>query len=148
MFLIIVITILIGGIFAFFSTDSMKEYKNLIQPALSPPGFLFPIIWTILFILMGISYYIITESYSNNKYGAYTIYFIQLIVNSFWTLFFFILNWRLFSFLWILFLIVLVIIMIIRFYRINKISAYLQIPYLIWLIFAAYLNLAIYIING
>lgn len=140
-------TIIIGGIFGFLTMGSMNAYNELIKPPLTPPGILFPIVWTILFILMGVSLYIVTETKYTDLTKVYRIYIIQLIVNSLWTLLFFGLNLRLLSFFWILLLIALVVIMIIRFYRINKTAAYLQIPYLLWLIFASYLNLSLYLLN-
>lgn len=143
----IISTIIIGGLFGFFTMGNMNAYNELIKPPLTPPGFVFPIVWSILFILMGISLYIVSESKYRDKTGAYKIYIIQLLVNSVWTLLFFGLNWRLVSFIWLILLIVLVIIMIVRFYKINKTSALLQIPYLLWITFAGYLNLALYILN-
>lgn len=142
----VVITFVIGGLFSILTNQS-DFYASLEKPPLSPPGILFPIVWSILYILMAISLYIVSESDSVDKDSSYVIYIAQLVVNSLWTLLFFGLGLELFSFLWIIFLIVLVVIMIIRFYRINKVAGLLQIPYLIWLVFAAYLNLGIYILN-
>lgn len=144
--LLIVGTIIIGGFFSFF-IDSKSYFDTLVKPPLSPPAIVFPIVWTILFILMGISIYIVSESNSYDKDQGYLIYIVQLVVNSLWTLISFGLGWKLVSFLWILLLIVLVVIMIINFYKINKWAGLLQIPYLIWLLFASYLSLMIYILN-
>lgn len=144
--LIIIGTILVGSVFSFCVMGSMKEFDLLIKPPLEPPSIVFPIAWFILYTLMGISIYMISES-NKDKKNSYILYIIQLLFNSFWTLFFFCLNLRLFSFLWILILILLVVLMIIEFYRINKKAALLQIPYLLWLIFASYLNLGIYLLN-
>lgn len=145
--LFIVVTFVVGNLFTLFLMNNMKDYRGYIQPPLSPPGIVFPIVWSILFILMGISIYIISEAKSYDKEKSYLLYFIQLFVNAFWTLFFFGFKLTLFSFFWILFLIILVTFMIIEFYKINKKAAYLQIPYLLWLIFASYLNLGIYLLN-
>lgn len=139
-------TFLIGGFFSFF-VNSRGFYNTLEKPPLSPPGILFPIVWSILYILMAISLYIVSESNSYNKEKSYLIYIIQLVVNSLWTLLFFGLNLQFVSFLWIILLIVLVIIMTVNFYNINKVAGLLQIPYLLWLFFASYLNLAIFILN-
>jgi len=144
--LIILGTILIGSFFSFFIPNSRGFYTSLEKPPLSPPGILFPIVWTILYVLMGISLYIVSES-DVKKEENYLIYIIQLIVNSLWTLLFFGFNLQFLSFLWILLLIVLVVVMIVSFYQTNKIAGLLQIPYLLWLMFAAYLNLGIYILN-
>ena len=142
----IVVTFIIGGLFSIFTNQS-DFYASLNKPALSPPGILFPIVWTILYILMAVSLYIVSEANSLDKENGYIIYIAQLVVNSLWTLLFFGLGLKIFSFLWIILLIVLVVIMIIRFYRISKVAGLLQIPYLLWLLFAAYLNLSIYILN-
>ena len=122
------------------------DYNTLEKPFLAPPSILFPIIWTILYILMGISYGIL-DSNSLVDSNINLIYYSQLFVNLLWPIAFFVLKWRLFSFLWILLLAILIIIMIIRFYKKNRLSAILQIPYLIWTLFATYLNLFIYLLN-
>ena len=123
------------------------SYNDMIQPSFAPPGIVFPIVWSILYTLMGISNYIILESNSYYKDESIFIYVTQLIVNLLWSFFFFTFKWYFLSFIWILLLIFLVYIMIKRFYNISKTSAYLQIPYLIWLIFAAILNFSIFLLN-
>lgn len=145
LFTIIILTILVGSFFSFFV--DMDIYTKINKPFLAPPGIVFPIAWFILYTLMGISLYMILESTSINKDAALTIYIIQLIVNSLWTLIFFGFNNFLLGIFWIIFLIILVILMIITFYRINKLSGLLQIPYLLWLCFALYLNAMIYLLN-
>ena len=141
----ILIPIIVGAIVGFI-TSRFIDYNSLIQPPLAPPGILFPIIWSILYVLMGISYGIL-ESNSLVSSNINSIYYLQLFVNALWSIFFFVLKWRFFAFLWILLLLVLVIIMIIRFYRKNKLSGLLQIPYLLWVAFATYLNFSIYLLN-
>ena len=141
----IIIPLFVGGIVGIFISGKI-DYDYLNKPFLSPPSNVFPIVWTILYFLMGLSYGIlnsnglITEKIKN-------IYYLQLGVNALWPIAFFILKWRLFAFIWILLLVVLIMIMIYRFYKRNNISAYIQIPYLIWTIFASYLNIAIYLLN-
>lgn len=136
------------GIFsALITRNSMDTYKNLNLPKLAPPSILFPIVWTILFILMGISAYIIYESNSDQKQSALTIYGIQLLVNFIWPILFFNLGLYLFSFIWIILLWSLIILMINSFKKISSIAAYLQIPYLLWVTFASYLNFMIYYNN-
>lgn len=142
----IIIPVFLGSIVGFI-TSVGNNYNDIVQPSFAPPGVVFPIMWTILYTLMGISSYIILESNSYDKIGALGIYILQLIVNLLWSFIFFSFKWYLISFFWILLLIILVVIMIRKFFNISKISAYLQIPYLIWLIFAAILNLSIYILN-
>lgn len=125
----------------------MEIYKYLDKPSLSPPAIVFPIVWTILYILMGVSSYLIYESNSEKKDNALIIYGIQLVLNFFWTIIFFLLNLRLLAFIWIIILLIFVVLMIVSFYKINKKAAYLQIPYLLWVIFATYLNYMLYILN-
>ena len=142
LFIDILIPVAIGGIVGFIINPYI-DYNSLVQPPLSPPSIVFPIVWTILYVLMGISYYLLKNPGKKEK----IFYFVQLGVNALWSLFFFIGKFYLFSFIWIVLLDVLVIFMIGIFYHNNKASAYLQIPYLIWILFATYLNLGIYILN-
>lgn len=142
LFIDILIPVAIGGIVGFIINPYI-DYNSLVQPPLSPPSIVFPIVWTILYVLMGISYYLLKNSSKKEK----IIYFVQLGVNALWSLFFFIGKFYLFSFIWIILLDVLVIFMIGIFYQNSKISGYLQIPYLIWILFATYLNLGIYVLN-
>lgn len=141
----ILLPVIIGTVIGLLTSGS-TSYNNLIQPNWAPPAILFPIVWTILYVLMGLSFGILKAN-SLNDSKTDTIYYLQLFVNSLWSIFFFIFKWRFFSFLWILLLIVLVILMIRDFYSKNKLSGLLQIPYLIWIIFASFLNLAVYILN-
>ncbi len=135
----ILIPTFLGGLVGIIINPFMN-YQNITKPPLSPPGITFPVVWTILYIIMGYSFY---KQNEQNK----TIYYTQLIVNLLWSIFFFIFKWYLFSSLWIILLIILVIIMIKNFYQENKISGLLNIPYLIWLFFALYLSFGIFILN-
>lgn len=141
----IIIPVIVGGIVGLIILKSL-DYNSLQKPILSPPSIVFPIMWTILYILMGISYGILDSSGLNDK-SIKLIYYVQLFVNALWSIFFFTLKWRLFSFLWILLLDVLVFVMIVEFYKKNKVSGLLQIPYILWCLFASYLNFAIYLLN-
>ena len=145
----IAIPLLAGGIAALLTTDSMKTFSALDKPALSPPGWLFPVVWTILYTLMGVSAYLIATSSAApiEKAKALAIYTYQLAVNFLWSIFFFNFKWYFFSFLWIILLWILVFLMIRAFWKINRTAAYLNIPYLIWITFAAYLNIGIWILN-
>ena len=142
----ILIPLAVGSMSALFS-GNMSSYSILDKPAFSPPGFIFPIVWTILYILMGISSYIVYSSNSPNKPKALLIYGIQLFFNFCWSIIFFGLDLYLFAFIWLIALIFIIIIMIRQFYIVSPLAAYLQIPYLIWCIFAAYLNLFLFIMN-
>lgn len=142
LFIDILIPVAIGGIVGFIINPYI-DYNSLVKPPLSPPSIVFPIVWTILYVLMGISYYLLKNPGKKEK----IIYFVQLGVNALWSVFFFIGKFYLFSFIWIILLDVLVIFMIGIFYQNSKISGYLQTPYLIWILFATYLNLGIYVLN-
>ncbi|MBO5477299.1 MAG: tryptophan-rich sensory protein [Clostridia bacterium] len=142
----ILIPLLVGAIIGFITSGSM-DYNTLEKPPLSPPGVLFPIVWTILYTLMGISYGIL-KSNSLVDSNINSIYYLQLFVNALWSIFFFTLKWRFFAFLWILLLLALVITMTIKFYNKNKIAGLLQIPYILWVAFASYLNLGTFLLNN
>lgn len=135
----ILIPVIMGGIIGLIINPFMN-YQDLNKPPLSPPGIIFPIVWTILYIIMGYSFY---KQDEQNK----TIYYTQLVVNGLWSIFFFVFKWYLFSFIWIILLIILVIIMIKEFYKLNKLSGLINIPYLIWLVFATYLSFGVYLLN-
>ena len=145
-YLISIITpLLLGGIVGFIISQSI-DYTSLQKPFLAPPSITFPIVWSILYLLMGISYGILK---SNNLTDSKTdlIYYTQLVFNLLWPIAFFTLKWRLFAFIWIILLDILIIFMIKEFYKKNKISGLLQIPYLLWTLFASYLNIATYLLN-
>ena len=145
----IAIPLLVGIVAGLLSRTGMEVFEMVNKPPLSPPAFLFPIVWTILYILMGISAYLIIKSDANleEKTKALKIYIYQLIVNFLWPIFFFNLKWYFFSFLWILLLWVLIIVMIREFSRISKTAGYLLVPYLLWVTFATYLTFAIWVLN-
>lgn len=137
---------IIGGALIGMLTSGAMDYKNIIKPPLSPPGYIFPIVWTILYILMGVSYLIATKDKEDDK-ELNQIYLLQLFVNLLWPVIFFVLEMYFTSFLWIILLIILVIAMIKELYSKSKVSAYLQIPYLLWLLFATYLNIGVFLLN-
>ncbi len=141
----IAIPVILGAIVGFIISGSI-DYNSLQKPFLAPPSIVFPIVWTILYILMGISYGIL-ESKSQADSSIKLIYYSQLFVNALWSILFFYLKWRFFAFLWLVFLIALILIMIKTFYNKNKVSGLIQIPYLLWTLFAGYLNLSIYLLN-
>lgn len=145
----IAIPLLVGIVAAIISGGGMEVFERVNKPSLSPPAWLFPVVWTILYTLMGISSYLILTSGANENqiYKAMTLYGYQLAVNFLWPTFFFNFQWYLFSFFWLLLLWVLVLLMILRFWRIDKRAVYLNIPYLVWLTFAGYLNLGIWWLN-
>ena len=144
-----ILALAVGALSGLLSMRSMELYaETVIKPPLAPPGWLFPVVWTVLFALMGISSAIIWLSpTSKAKERGLNLYIAQLIVNFFWSLIFF--NAQAFGFaaLWLILLWVLVFLMILQFWKVDKLAAKLQIPYLIWLTFAAYLNIAIWALN-
>lgn len=145
---IIGITLVGAGLSSIFVNLGMDEYNTLIKPPLSPPNILFPIAWTLFYLIMSISFsYIYLNSDKNQRKAASKIYFLQLAVNLLWPLFFFTLGLYFFSYLWLTLLIVLVISMIIIFYDISKPAALVNLGYLAWLIFASYLNLGVFSLN-
>ena len=148
-FICIAIPVIVGGVAALLTKNSMEVFQSLNQPPLSPPGWLFPVVWTILYVLMGISSYLILESQVDVSeiQKALRTYGVQLVVNFLWPTFFFNFGWYLFAFGWLLFLLGLVIYMVRCFWKINRWAVYLNIPYLVWLGFAAYLNLGVWILN-
>lgn len=146
----IAIPLAVGGLAAFLTRDSMKIYDNINQPFLAPPGWLFPVVWTVLYVLMGISSAMIYESEapSDDKKRALKLYGINLVVNFFWSIIFFKLGSFFGAFIWLMALIFVIARMISSFYRIKPIAAYLQAPYVIWCCFASYLNASIWLMNG
>ena len=141
----ILLPVLVGAVIGLITSQSI-DYGSLKQPSFAPPGAVFPVVWTILYALMGISFGILKSNSLNTK-EVESIYYLQLFVNALWSIFFFVFKWRLFSFIWIILLVVLIIIMIKRFYEQDKLAGLLQLPYLIWVIFASFLNLSVYLLN-
>lgn len=145
--LCLAIPLAVGALAGILTKDSMLQFAQLNKPPLSPPGWLFPIVWTVLFLLMGLSSYLISVSDSAQKRPALILYAIQLTVNFFWSIFFFRFGWYGFSFFWLLLLWVLIFLTIRAFRRISPVAAILLLPYLLWVTFAGYLNLGIALLN-
>lgn len=143
----VAISLGVGGISAFLSKDNMSIYSAVNRPALSPPSWLFPIVWTVLFVLMGIAAAIIWRSNGKELDSALTFYGFQLVFNFCWPLIFF--NFRAFgiAFFWLLVLLVLISITAIKFYKINKTAGWMMLPYFAWVSFAGYLNYMIWQLN-
>lgn len=140
------IPLAVGSLSALLTQNNMKTFGLLNKPALAPPGWLFPIVWTILYVLMGIASYLVLISEKPND-TALTVYGIQLIFNFFWSIIFFNLEMYLFAFIWLVVLWLLILKTTILFYQISKVTGYLMIPYLLWVTFAGYLNFSIYLLN-
>lgn len=138
----IFLPIILGSIVGFIIKDYM-DYQLLIKPPLAPPKIVFPIAWSIIYLLMGLSYYF----YKRKTDDRNIIYYVQLIVNLLWSIIFFVFKWRFVAILWIILLDILVILTMKKFKEYNKISIYLFIPYLLWILFATYLTIGIFILN-
>lgn len=149
MIIFVVSAELVGALAGILAGNSFSFYKELVKPPLSPPGWVFPLTWAVLYALMGISTYIIhtSDAEDDEKRSAFIIYGAQLAVNFFWTIAFFRLRSIGLSVGVILLLLILIAAMILRFRRVSKAAAYLNIPYLLWTIFAAYLDIGVLVLN-
>lgn len=145
----ILIPLAVGSVSSLFTRNSMAAFGQLDKPPLSPPGWLFPVVWFLLYVLMGIASYIIYQKGTDQEevIQALRIYALQLVFNFFWSIFFFRFEWYLFAFFWLVALWILILFTILQFGKLSKAAAYLMIPYLIWVTFAGYLNLGIYLLN-
>ena len=145
----ILISVGVGALAGILTRNSMDVYSMFNKPPLAPPGWLFPIVWTILYILMGISAYLVysADAPQEDKEKALSVYIYQLFFNFLWSIVFFNFQARLLAFFILIILWILIVLMIISFGKISKLAAILQIPYLLWVTFAGYLNLMVYYFN-
>lgn len=144
----ILLTLAVGGLSGFLTSMGMDSFDALTKPPLTPPSFLFPIVWTVLFILMGVGaarIFMTDPTAARNR--ALIVYVVQLAVNFLWSIIFFNLQAYGFAFFWLILLWVLILTMIYLFCKIDKPAALIQIPYAIWVTFAGYLNLMIWLLN-
>ena len=144
----ILIPLAVGALSALLTRDSMMAFSALEQPPLSPPAIVFPIVWTILFALMGIgAARIYLTPASNARSRSLRLFLLQLAFNFFWSIIFF--NFQRFGFalLWLIVLWVLILLMILSFRKVDRLAALLQIPYLLWVAFAVYLNFGVWLLN-
>ncbi len=146
----ILISLGVGGLSAFLTRNNMDLYGEIKTPPLSPPSILFPIVWTVLYILMGISAAMIHLNRSSDfkkRTAALATYASSLVVNFAWSIIFFNFKAYFFAFIWLLLLLYLVVKTILQYREIDKVAAYLQIPYALWVTFAGYLTFGIWILN-
>lgn len=143
----ILLSLTVGGLSALATANNMNIYDKITTPPLSPPGWLFPVVWTILFVLMGVSAAIVFTSNSPQKDDSLFIYAVSLVLNFSWSIFFFNMQSFIVAFVILIALWLSIIITIIQYYKINKAAAWLQLPYLLWVTFAGYLNFAIILLN-
>ena len=144
----ILLTLAVGGLSGFLTSMGMDSFDALTKPPLTPPSFLFPIVWTVLFILMGVGaarIYLTELTAARNR--ALIVYVVQLAVNFLWSIIFFNPQAYAFAFFWLILLWVLILTMIYLFCKVDKPAALIQIPYAIWVTFAGYLNLMIWLLN-
>ena len=143
------IPLLIGGLSALITSGNMDVYSKIKVPIFAPPGWVFSVVWPVLYMLMGISFFIIwnSESDAQNKQVAFVLFALQLLLNFIWSPIFFNKQWFLLAFILLVFLWLFTLGMIVSFYKTSKFAGVLQIPYLLWLTFAGVLNFAIYLLN-
>lgn len=144
--LLYILTPIIGGSIVGLIINKSIDYNYLVNPPLSPPSYLFPIVWSILYLLIGISYYIYRKN-NNDDPLTIKLYYIQLILNYLWSIIFFTLKLRTLAVIWIIVLAITIIYLMIIFYKEERTSFYLFIPYILWVLFATYLNIGIVILN-
>ena len=141
----ILIPLAVGGLAAFLTRGNMDVFDTVTKPPLTPPAIDFPVVWSILYVLMGIG---AARVYLKNpNSSAISVFGINLFFNFFWSIIFFNMRAFCFAFVWLLALLAVVIAMTVKFYREDKVAGLLQIPYCIWLLIAGYLNLFICLAN-
>lgn len=145
----IAIPLAVGGLSALLTMGNMDLYSQINKPSIAPPAILFPIAWSVLYVLMGVSSGMICSSPALNikKQSAMLSYGASLFFNFFWSIIFFNMRQFLFAFIWLLVMLFFIIRTIMKYYRIKPLAAYLQIPYAVWVAFAGYLNLQIWLLN-
>lgn len=145
----ILLPLAVGAVSGFLTRNGMKDFMQIAQPALTPPPWVFPIVWTILYIMMGISSYdiLVAETDRKSKMAALSLYGTQLFFNFWWSIIYFNLKNYLFAFIWLIAMWGLIIATTLEFRKISKKAALLMVPYLLWTTFAAYLNYGVYMLN-
>lgn len=145
----IAVPVIAGSVSGLLTSGAMRDYRLMKKPPLAPPAVLFPIVWTVLYIMMGLAcYYIyVTETEESLKNRAILFYALQLGMNFCWSIFFFSFSLYLLSYFWLLGLLLMTVLCTVTFFRIRKIAGAMLLPYILWLSFASYLNCAAYILN-
>ncbi len=143
------IPLLIGLASGFLTREGVEAYsQNAVMPLFTPPDWLFPVAWTILYVLMGVAAYLVeTTSTEKEQKTAQTLYLLQLFFNFCWSFIFFNFEAYQFAFIWIVILLALIVATAVEFYKISKPAAYLMIPYILWVTFATVLNYSVYLLN-
>lgn len=145
----IALPVAVGILAGFFTRDSQEIYDSLTRPMLSPPGWVFGVVWPILYVLMGIAAYLANRPgpFEENSKKPMWLYYAQLFVNFFWPIIFFNLQMFGFAFVWLLLLLLLVILTTVSFYDNSRAAGWLMVPYVAWVCFAGYLNYMIWMLN-
>jgi len=145
----ILLPLLIGAIAGMYTAQAVPEwYNELKQPSFNPPGWIFGPVWTTLYIVMGFSFFLIWKLEPGKKRNqAILIYFVQLLLNFGWSFFFFYFKMIGIALIEIIVLWSAIVFMLNRFYKLKPLAAYLNIPYLLWVTFAAVLNAAYFFLN-
>ncbi len=137
----------VGGLSAFASGSFSEQYAVVNKPPLSPPGWIFPVVWTILYLAMGYASYLVMTVGGRDAKDALTVYYIQLVLNFLWPILFFRFRLYTFAIFELILLVAAVTVMVIRFSHVDERAGYLTLPYLIWLCFALYLNIGVAVLN-
>ncbi len=147
--LFLAIPLIVGGLAALLTMDGFEMYKTVEKPPLSPPAIVFPIAWTILYLMMGFaSYLVYTAPYDyGSRMQTLELYFIHLVINFAWPIIFFNMKTYLAALVWLVFLWVAILAVTVPFFRIRKLAGWLMIPYLAWVTFAGYLNYGVWALN-
>ena len=143
----IILPLAVGGLAALITKNSYDFYKEVAQPPFAPPSIAFPIVWTILYAVMGVASGLVYTTPSPHRFSAIKLYLFQLALNFFWPIIFFNLEALWLAFVWIVALLLAVAATTYKFYKVNKTAGLLMLPYLIWTAFATILNLSIAILN-
>ena len=145
----IAIPLAVGAVSGFLTQSGVEDFNSdAVKPFFMPPGWLFPVVWTVLYILMGVAvYFIDTSTSQKDKKTAFILYYLQLLFNFLWSFIFFSAENYLFAFIWIVILLALILATTVEFYKIEPKAAFLMIPYIIWVTFASVLNFSVYLLN-
>ncbi len=150
---IILLPLAVGIIASVCTISAQESFNAFAQPPLAPPAWLFPVVWTILYLMMGVASYLIYRVKVNNwrerrlRVAELAIFYVQLIFNFAWTLIFFNSDMKYFAFGWLIAMWLMILAFILMAFRNRKAAAWLMVPYILWCTFAAYLNIAIAILN-
>ena len=145
----VLIPLITGGLAALITGDSFSSFESVKKTPLTPPEWLFPVVWSILYVLMGIASYLVLQAKDtgDEKINAFVFYALQLIFNFFWPILFFGFEAYFIAFVWIILLLALVVITSVKFFKLSKPAGILMIPYILWTSFATYLNYAVFMLN-